>query len=883
MKKELEKKYNHLAVEENKYDFWMEKNLFVAENDSNKPPYSIVIPPPNVTGKLHLGHAWDGALQDALIRYKKLFGYDTLWIPGMDHAGIATQVKVEQKLKEQGISRYEIGRAKFLEKAWEWKEEYANTIREQWKKLGLSLDYTKEKFTYSPEMNKIVNYVFVEMYKKGLIYKSKRIINWDPKQKTAISNIEVIYKETNGGMYHFKYILESNSDKYLEVATTRPETMFGDVCVVVNPNDSRYTDFIGKNVINPANKQVIPVIADEYVDIAFGTGVMKCTPAHDINDFELGLKYNLEMPICMNTDGTLNELTKDLEGLDRFEARENLVKKLKNEGTFIKKEDIVHQVGYSERSGAIVEQYLSEQWFVKMESLATEVINLQNSEKEINFYPSRFNEVLLKWMENANDWTISRQLWWGHQIPAWYHKETGELYVNTNPPTDIENWVQDEDVLDTWFSSALWPFSTMDWSSTKDSYLMKRYFPVSTMVTGYDIIFFWVARMIFQSLEFTGYKPFENVLIHGLIRDEEGRKMSKSLGNGVDPMKVIEDYGADALRFFLLTNSTPGQDLRYSEEKIRSSWNFVNKIWNASRFVMMYIDVIPDETNFILSTSNFSFEDNKLEKWILNRLSVTKKEVKSAMDKFEFTIAGKALYNFIWNDYCSWFLELAKAKIGENNKVALKTKETLGYVLKHILIMLHPFMPFVTEEIYQNFDLKESIMLESWSEVNFAFENDLFEEVILESITKIREFRAIHNIKNTISLSFYLNYSTSQESEKIKSLVNILNKYLGLLCNSNVSLEKAPSNDITSIPLYDCFLEILNSDFIDKEKQLQELISKKIELENEITRSKNLLNNENFLKKANASKVENERKKYDQYENQYNIILEKLSDINKND
>ncbi|AUM62700.1 valine--tRNA ligase [Spiroplasma monobiae] len=882
--KELEKKYSHLDVEKNKYEMWIKQELFKAELDSKKPAYSIVIPPPNVTGKLHLGHAWDGSLQDLLIRFKKINGFDTVWIPGMDHAGIATQAKVEERLREQGISRYDLGREKFIEKVWEWKEEYASTIRSQWAKLGLSLDYSKEKFTYSEQLNKIVNYVFVDMYKKGLIYKGKRIINWDPKQKTALSNIEVIYKETQGGMYHFKYSLKENRSQFLEVATTRPETMFGDVCLVVNPNDDRYSKFVGKIVINPSNGQEIPVIADEYVEIEFGTGVMKCTPAHDINDFELGLKHKLEQIVVMNDDATMNEKALEFNGLDRFEARKQLIEKLTKEGTFIKKEEITHQVGYSERSNAIVEPFISDQWFVKMEPLAKQVLDLQESSDAINFFPNRFNDTLNKWMENSHDWTISRQLWWGHQIPAWYHNETKEVYVGINPPSDENNWTRDPDVLDTWFSSAFWPFATMDWTSESESEMMKRYFPVSTMVTGYDIIFFWVARMVFQSLEFTNSKPFNDVLIHGLIRDEQGRKMSKSLGNGVDPMDVIENYGADSLRYFLLTNSSPGQDLRYSEEKLTSTWNFINKIWNASRFVMMNIEKIPTNSEFNAAFEKADLLNNQVDLWILNKLTNTQKQVKEAIDKYEFTIAGKVLYNFIWDDYCSWYIELAKAQIGENDLVTNEQKEfsklTLGFVLKNILIMLHPFMPFVTEEIYQSFDLESSILKERWLEKEYNSKTDSIKH-IFDIITSLREFRANQIIKNSISLNAHLNISKSAFKSELNNEIEYIKLFIEKIVNCNLSINSIEENDFTSLPVNDYFLDIPNKDFFDKEKVLMETQEKITLLSKEIERSEKMLSNDNFVKRAAVEKVEEEKNKYEDYKKQHNLLVEKLNDLKK--
>ncbi|ALD66455.1 valine--tRNA ligase [Spiroplasma cantharicola] len=882
--KELDKKYNHKDVEKNKYSKWLKEKIFEAEFNSKKPAYSIVIPPPNVTGKLHLGHAWDGSLQDLLIRFKKLNGFDTVWIPGMDHAGIATQAKVEERLREQGISKYDLGRDKFIAKVWEWKEEYAATIRSQWAKLGLSLDYSKEKFTYSDELNQIVNYVFVKMYEDKLIYKGKRIINWDPKQKTALSNIEVIYKETKGAMYHFKYILSDNQKDFLQVATTRPETMFGDVCLVVNPKDKRYSKYIGKTVINPSNKALIPVITDEYVEIEFGTGVMKCTPAHDPNDFEIGLKHNLEQIVVMNDDATMNDLAQEFQGLDRFEARKQLIAKLTKEGTFIKKEEIVHQVGYSERSNAIVEPFISDQWFVKMKPLAKQVLDLQKSKEAINFYPNRFNDTLNKWMENSHDWTISRQLWWGHQIPAWYHKDTKEVYVGITPPKDEQNWERDSDVLDTWFSSAFWPFATMNWNNKKQSEMMKRYFPVSTMVTGYDIIFFWVARMVFQSLEFTSSKPFKDVLIHGLIRDEQGRKMSKSLGNGVDPMDVIEKYGADSLRYFLLTNSSPGQDLRYSEEKLTSTWNFINKIWNASRYVMLNLKKIPTNLEFEKLLVKANEVNNQIDFWILNRLSETKKMVKEAIEKYEFTVAGKLLYNFIWDDYCSWYIELSKAQVGENSLLNKQEKQfsqsTLGYVLKNILIMLHPFMPFVSEEIYQSFDLQSSILKERWLDKKYQFKI-LTVDHIFEIVNNLREFRANQNIKNAISLNIHFNLKKSKFKSIIEKGISYINIFVEKLVNCKLDISIIDDKDLTSIAIKDYFLDISNKDFFDKDKAIQETQDKINELLLEIDRSEKMLANENFLKRAAAEKVLAEKEKYINYKKQHELLVDKLNELKK--
>ena len=698
-------KYDPQSIEKGRYQWWLDGKFFETTGDEQKEPYTIVIPPPNVTGKLHLGHAWDTTLQDILTRMKRMQGRDVLWLPGMDHAGIATQAKVEQKLREEGVSRYDLGREKFVEETWKWKEEYAGHIREQWAKMGLGLDYTRERFTLDEGLSKAVREVFVKLYNKGLIYRGEYIINWDPATKTAISDIEVIYKDVQGAFYHMKYPLADGSGT-IEVATTRPETMLGDTAVAVHPEDERYKHLIGKMVKLPIVGREIPIVADEYVDMEFGTGVVKITPAHDPNDFEVGNRHNLERILVMHEDGTMNEKAGKYEGMDRFECRKQIVKDLQEAGVLFKIEDHMHSVGHSERSGAVVEPYLSTQWFVKMQPLADAAIELQQQEddKKVHFTPDRFEKTYLRWMENIRDWCISRQLWWGHRIPAWYHKETGEVYVGTEEPADIENWNQDNDVLDTWFSSALWPFSTMGWPDV-DSADFKRYYSTDALVTGYDIIFFWVSRMIFQAIEFTGERPFENVLIHGLVRDEQGRKMSKSLGNGVDPMDVIDKYGADSLRYFLSTGSSPGQDLRYSNEKVESVWNFANKIWNASRFALMNMNGLTYEE------IDLTGEKSVADKWILTRLNETIETVTRLADKYEFGEVGRALYNFIWDDFCDWYIEMAKLPLyGEDEAAKKTTRSILAYVLDNTMRLLHPFMPFITEEIWQNLPHKgESI------------------------------------------------------------------------------------------------------------------------------------------------------------------------------
>ena len=873
MSKQLEPKYNHHKVEEGKYRHWIDKKYFEA-GDTSKKPYSIVIPPPNVTGKLHLGHAWDTTLQDMIIRYKRMQGYDALWLPGMDHAGIATQAKVEARMREEGISRYDLGRDGFLEKAWSWKEEYASIIRAQWEKLGLSLDYSKERFTLDDGLSEAVKEVFVKLYNEGLIYQGKRIINWDPVQRTALSNIEVIHKEIEGAMYYFKYQIV-DSDEQLIIATTRPETMFADQAIFVHPDDERYTHLVGKKAINPANGEALPIMADSYIDISFGTAVMKCTPAHDPNDFALAKKYNLEMPICMNDDGTMNELAHKYAGMDRFACREALVADFKAAGVVDHIEKHMHQVGHSERSNAIVEPYLSKQWFVKMEPLAKAALENQLKDSKVNFVPERFEKTFNQWMENIEDWCISRQLWWGHQVPAWYHKETGEVYVGKNPPADLENWKQDEDVLDTWFSSALWPFSTLGWPNT-DSELFKRYFPTNTLVTGYDIIFFWVSRMIFQSLHFTEERPFEHVLIHGLIRDEQGRKMSKSLGNGVDPMDVIDEYGADTLRFFLTTNSAPGMDLRYIPEKLEASWNFINKIWNSARFVLMNID---DEMKF----EELSFDNlNLCDKWILNRLNEVIREVDINMDKFEFVNVGSELYKFIWDDFCSWYIELTKVHLNSTNDTEKQASlNTLVYVLNAIVKMLHPFMPFVTEEIFQTIPhLEESICIAIWPEVNDHFTDESINDqftYLIDIVKGIREIRTQYTIKNAIEVPYVIN----TKNDDLEGLLNKCLPYIKKLCNavcSGYNLNAAGEVANITIKGGNSLLVELG-DYIDKDAEKEKLANQLKKLEGEIKRCQNMLANEKFTSKAPKEKVELERNKLADYQSKYDAVKEKLEQM----
>lgn len=839
----LESKYNHIEVEKGKYDTWKEKGYFNSY-DLSKKPYCIVIPPPNVTGKLHLGHAWDTTLQDILTRYKRMDGYDTLWLPGMDHAGIATQAKVDKKLKDQGINPREMDREEWLKIAWAWKEEYAENIHEQWAKMGLSLDYEKERFTLDEGLSKAVRKVFVDLYNEGLIYRGERIINWDPVAMTALSNEEVIYKEDAGAFYHLKYMIEGE-DNYLEVATTRPETLFGDTAVAVNPEDERYKKYIGKNVILPVLGKKIPVVADVHADPEFGTGVVKITPAHDPNDFEVGNRHNLERIVVMNPDATMNENAGKYVGMDRFKCREELLKDLEKENLLIKIEPMVHSVGHSERTDTVVEPYLSKQWFVKMRPLADRVLeNQKNKDTKVKFVPARFEKTMNHWMEITYDWCISRQLWWGHQIPAWYRDD--EVYVGLEAPVG-NGWVQDSDVLDTWFSSALWPFSTLGWPN--DSKLLDRFYPNNCLVTGYDIIPFWVNRMTFQGLHFTDKRPFNDCLIHGLIRDKEGRKMSKSLGNGVDPMDVIEEYGCDSLRFFLATSTAPGMDLRYDEEKVKSTWNFINKLWNASRFVLMNLEGFTDKD---YELKNLSISD----KWILTKLNNLIIKVRKHMDKYEFNVVGTEIYNFIWDDYCDWYIELSKVNM--NNT----TKSVLLRCLTDILKLLHPMMPYVTEEIYMMLPIKdaESIMISKFPKASkrYVFEEELVNmDKIMKDIVSIRNMKASNNItKNS-----YVRYTCSDELDAIYvSQLRIREEQL-VEFNSNEMLYvnyKSSDIDIT----YYFKGEENNSKNDDEIKKLEESIA----------RRKKLLSNENYVNKAPKNIVDMDRAKLAEEEERLAVL-----------
>lgn len=867
MKKELKPKYDFKEVEEGKYDFWI-KNGFFEAGDKSKEPFTIVIPPPNVTGKLHVGHAWDTTLQDIIIRQKRMQGYDALYLPGMDHAGIATQAKIDAKLKEEGVSRYDIGREEFLKVAWNWKEEYAETIRRQWAALGLSVDYSRERFTLDEGLNKAVNHVFITLYNKRLIYQGERIINWDIQAKTALSNIEVEHKDIEGAFYYFTYPFVNEEGGVL-IATTRPETMFADQAIMVNPSDERYKNIIGKTVYIPGTKIEIPVISDSYVDMEFGSGCVKVTPAHDPNDFEVGRRHNLSMPLCMTEDGKMNSMAGKYEGLDRFECREKLIEDLKKSGLFVKEEKMIHSVGHSERTGVVVEPRLSKQWFVKMDVLANQV--LEND--EYKFIPSRFKQTLEHWLTNIQDWCISRQLWWGHRIPAWYKDE--QVMVCETCPGD--GWIQDEDVLDTWFSSALWPFSTLGWPEKTEDF--NRYYPTSTLVTGYDIIFFWVSRMLFQGIEFTKKAPFKDILIHGLIRDAQGKKMSKSLGNGVDPFDIVDKYGCDSLRYFLTTNSAPGLDLRYDETKIEASWNYFNKIWNISRYVLMNIE---DD-----------FKENEIEvnelplaaKWILAKLNKTINSVNYNMDKYEFGEAAKALYSFAWDDFASWYVEISKVDLQSTNEVLkYQTKNVLVYVLKAIIKMLHPFAPFITEEIYQALPHQaKSITISSWPK-----ENSLFDDLnalasiddLISIITSIRNERAKAGKAPKDPIDIMILAKDALTKEMIKATNNYLIKFTNPKNLKYIDEKIDPASMV--VVILDCAtIYIPQSDLVDITEVIAKLEEKKKKLEGELERSNKMLNNPGFVSKAPEEKLKAEKEKLEGYKKLYQEVLNTLNDLKK--
>jgi len=876
---EMPTTYDPKAAEDKWYSTWMERGYFKAGQRKDAEPYTIVIPPPNVTGMLHIGHALDFTLQDILIRTKRMQGYDALWLPGSDHAGIATQTKVEQKLREEGLTRYDLGREKFLEKVWDWKDQYATTIRQQWGKMGLSLDYSRERFTLDEGLSQAVRKVFVQLYEKGLIYRGKRIINWDPVNRTALSDIEVEYKEVQGHLYHLRYPLKDGSG-YVTVATTRPETMLGDTAVAVHPKDERYADMIGKVLVLPIIGREIPIIADDYVDKEFGSGAVKITPAHDPNDFEVGLRHDLPQITVMDESGTMNAEAGKYQGLDRSECRKQIVADMKEQGVLINIEDHTHQVGHSERTGAVVEPYLSTQWFVEMKPLAERAIKKQQSGEGVNFVPDRFEKTYLNWIENVRDWCISRQLWWGHRIPAWYDEETGEIIVSAEDPTTLPENAgrklrQDDDVLDTWFSSGLWPFSTLGWP--EDTEDLKRYYPTSVLVTGYDIIYFWVARMIFTALEFTDEIPFKDVLMHGLVRDADGRKMSKSLGNGVDPLDVIEKYGADAMRYMISTSSTPGQDLRFRWERVEQARNFANKIWNASRFALMNLE------GFTYEDRDISGELGTADYWILHRLNETSRDITRLIEAYEFGETGRVLYNFIWDDLCDWYIEFAKLSFyGEDPVAKKKTQSVLAYVLDQTMRLIHPFMPYISEEIWQHLPHEgETITLAAWPVYDPAFENP---EAVAEMNLLMDTIRAVRNIRAEVNvpMSKKIELMVKANSPEASSIIERNSHYIKRFCNTSEfdsgldlsSPDKAMTAIITGAELY-----LPLAGLIDIEQEVARLEKELQNLEGEVLRVEKKLSNQGFVAKAPAKVIEEERAKQADYSDKRDKVIARIKEL----
>ncbi|MUT64518.1 valine--tRNA ligase [Paenibacillus sp. NEAU-GSW1] len=871
--------YDPKAAEQKWYDFWKQGQFFKAGNRPDAEPYTIVIPPPNVTGMLHIGHALDFTLQDILVRTKRMQGYDTLWLPGTDHAGIATQTKVEQKLREQGISRHDLGREAFLEKVWEWKDQYANTIRDQWSKMGLSLDYTRERFTLDEGLSQAVREVFVRLYEKGLIYRGKKIINWDPAARTALSDIEVEYKELNGHLYHLQYPLKDGSG-FITVATTRPETMLGDTAVAVHPEDPRYKHLIGQMIVLPVVGREIPIIGDEYVEKEFGSGAVKITPAHDPNDFEVGLRHNLPQIIVMDETGTMNDQAGPYAGLDRAECRKQLVKDLQEQGVCIRIEDHVHQVGHSERSGAVVEPYLSTQWFVAMKPLAERAIEAQKSGNGVNFVPDRFEKIYLHWIENVRDWCISRQLWWGHRIPAWYCESCGEMHVAREdvaacPSCGSAELKQDNDVLDTWFSSALWPFSTLGWPEKAEDF--NRFYPTNVLVTGYDIIYFWVARMIFTALEFTDQIPFKDVLIHGLVRDADGQKMSKSLGNGVDPIDVIENYGADAMRYMISTSSTPGQDLRYRIEKVEQARNFANKIWNASRFALMNLEGVQ------AADININVELGTADRWILHRLNETVRDVTRLIDSYEFGETGRLLYNFIWDDLCDWYIEFAKLNLyGSDAATKKATQSVLAYVLDRTQRLIHPFMPFISEEIWQHLPHEgDSITVAAWPVYDASLEapeavKEM--ELLMDMIRSVRNVRAEVNVPMSKKIELLIKPSDAQTEALLKRNEEFIVRFCGTskleIGHGLAAPDKAMTAIVTGAELY-----LPLAGLIDISQEIARLEKELATLNSEVERVEKKLSNTGFVAKAPEKVIEEEKAKMNDYADKRDKVLARIAEL----
>ena len=880
MATEMNKTYNPSEIEDRLYKKWLDKKYFHAEVDRSKKPFTIVMPPPNITGQLHMGHALDNTLQDILIRFKRMQGYNALWQPGTDHASIATEVKVTNKLREEGIDKEELGREGFLKRTWEWREEYGGRIVSQLKKLGSSADWDRERFTMDEGCSKAVQEVFIRLYEKGYIYQGSRIINWCPVCQTSISDAEVEYEDQAGHFWHINYPIVG-TDKCIEIATTRPETMLGDTAIAVHPDDERYKDLVGKMVLLPIVNKEIPIVADSYVDKEFGTGAVKITPAHDPNDFEVGKRHNLEEINILNDDGTINENGGKFEGMDRYEARKAIVKELEEGGYLVRIENHEHNVGTHDRCHTTVEPMIKKQWFVKMNEMAKPAIEAVKN-GDLRFVPGHFDRTYLHWLENIRDWCISRQLWWGHRIPAYYCDDCGEIVVAKETPSvcpkcGCTHFTQDEDTLDTWFSSALWPFSTLGWPDKTED--LDYFYPTNVLVTGYDIIFFWVIRMVFSGYEQTGKCPFSDVLIHGLVRDEQGRKMSKSLGNGIDPLEIIDQYGADALRLTLVTGNAPGNDMRYSEKKIIASRNFANKVWNASRFMLMNIEKA--------DLSNVSLDDlTPADKWILSKANSLVKEVTDNMENYDFGVAVSKLNDFIWEEFCDWYIEMVKPRLyNEEDTTKAAALFTLKKVLTISLKLLHPYMPFITEEIFCSLqDEEESIMVSDWPVFEEAFdfkaeENEV--EIIKNAVRNIRNLRADMNVPPSKKASVYV-VSEKEEVRKVFEDSRVFFATLGYASEVYVQADKAGiADDAVSTVIPDAVIYMPFAELVDVEKEIARLEKEAKRLEGEIKRAKGMLSNEKFISKAPAAKVEAEKEKLEKYTSMAAQVAERLSQLKK--
>ena len=881
MSKELAKTYDPNGIEDRLYQKWLDKKYFHAEGDHSKTPFTIVIPPPNITGQLHMGHALDNTMQDILIRFKRMQGYSALWQPGTDHAAIATEVKVTEKLKEQGIDKKEIGREEFLKHAWAWKEEYGNRIVSQLKKMGSSADWDRERFTMDEGCSKAVKEVFVRLYEKGYIYKGSRIINWCPVCKTSISDAEVIHEEQDGFFWHINYPVVGEPGRFVEIATTRPETLLGDTAVAVNPDDERYTDIVGKMLELPLTDRQIPVIADPYVDKEFGTGCVKITPAHDPNDFEVGKRHNLEEINILNDDATINELGGKYAGMDRYEARKQMVADLDALGLLVKVVPHSHNVGTHDRCKTTVEPMIKPQWFVRMKEMGQAALDIIKTD-ELSFVPEQFDKTYIHWLENIRDWCISRQLWWGHRIPAWYCDECGETIVSRETPTvcpkcGCTHLTQDEDTLDTWFSSALWPFSTLGWPDKTPEY--EYFYPTSVLVTGYDIIFFWVIRMVFSALEQTGKSPFKHVLIHGLVRDDQGRKMSKSLGNGIDPLEVIDKYGADALRLTLITGNAPGNDMRFYWERVENSRNFANKIWNATRFIMMNMEKA-DFTNVKLSDLTIA------DRWILSKVNTLAKEMTDNMEKFELGIAVSKVYDFIWEEFCDWYIEMVKPRLyNDEDETKAAALWTLKTVLIQALKLLHPYMPFITEEIFCNIqDEEESIMISKWPEYTdeWNFEADeAAVDTIKAAVRAIRNLRTGMNVPPSRKAKVYV-VSAKEDVRHIFESSKSFFATLGYASEVHVQEDKTGIDEnAVSTLIHDAAVYIPLEELVDIDKEIERLEKEAAKLAGEIKRASGMLANPKFVDKAPAAKVEEEKAKLAKYTEMSEQVAERLAQLKK--